>query len=199
MQTDPRVDLYIEKAAEFAQPILRHLRQVLLHADLGLEETIKWNFPNYTFNGKIICSYAAFKKHCVFGFWQGALLTDLDQLLQTDQRTAMGNLGKITHIEDLPTQETLLNYLTEAIALSQQVVAPKKAVAASYTKTSIDFPDYFPNKQLAAAFDAFSPSHRKEYILWIEGAKTQATKQRRLEKMHDQLAEKKTLNWKYEK
>ena len=42
---DSRVDAYIEKAAPFAQPILKHLRQLVHAASPQLKETIKWGFP----------------------------------------------------------------------------------------------------------------------------------------------------------
>jgi uncharacterized protein YdhG (YjbR/CyaY superfamily) len=39
---DPRVDAYIEQSAEFARPILKHLRQVIHSACPTVHETIEW-------------------------------------------------------------------------------------------------------------------------------------------------------------
>ena len=52
--TDPRVDAYIAKSAEFARPILQHLRQVVHGACPDVEETIKWGMPNFMHGGKIL-------------------------------------------------------------------------------------------------------------------------------------------------
>jgi len=69
MLRDPRVTAYIRKAAPFARPILTYLRSVIHTACPGVEERIKWSFPHFDYNGKMMCSMAAFKEHAVFGFW----------------------------------------------------------------------------------------------------------------------------------
>ena len=66
--TDPRVDEYIAKSAEFAQPILAHLRAVIHAACPEVKETIKWSMPSFDYHG-IICGFAAFKQHCALNFW----------------------------------------------------------------------------------------------------------------------------------
>ncbi|MBI1850062.1 MAG: DUF1801 domain-containing protein [Planctomycetes bacterium] len=64
---DPRVDAYIRKSAEFARPILTHLRAVIHEACPDAVETVKWSAPLYEYHG-ILCGMAAFKAHCAFGF-----------------------------------------------------------------------------------------------------------------------------------
>src|SRR5689334_12855084 len=66
--TDPRVDAFIERSAEFARPILRHLRKVVHASCPQAVETIKWGMPAFMYHG-ILCGMASFKKHCAFGFW----------------------------------------------------------------------------------------------------------------------------------
>jgi hypothetical protein len=61
--TDPRVDAYIAKSADFAQPILEHLRAVVHAACPDVEETMKWSFPHFMYKG-MMCSMASFKAHC---------------------------------------------------------------------------------------------------------------------------------------
>src|SRR6266478_219735 len=70
---DPRVDAYIKRAAPFARPILKHLRKIVHVGCPDVEETIKWQSPFFERKG-IICFMAAFKQHCVFGFWKGSLI-----------------------------------------------------------------------------------------------------------------------------
>jgi uncharacterized protein YdeI (YjbR/CyaY-like superfamily) len=55
------------------------------------------------------------------------------------------------------------------------------------------------NKPAHATFEAFSPSHRREYIEWITEAKQPATRDRRIATMLQWLAEGKSRNWKYER
>jgi hypothetical protein len=45
---DPRVDAYIAKSAEFARPILTHIRAVVHEACPLAEETLKWGHPSFT-------------------------------------------------------------------------------------------------------------------------------------------------------
>ena len=97
---DRRVDAYIKRAAPFARPILKHLRKVVHAGCPDVDETIKWNSPFFEHKG-IICFIAAFKQHCVFGFWKGALI------FGAKHKGAMGHFGRITSISDLPDGKTL--------------------------------------------------------------------------------------------
>ena len=96
---DPRVDSYIEKSAEFAQPILSHLREVVHDACPEAEETIKWGFPHFSHKG-ILCSMASFKGHCALTFWKG------EEVLGPGVASAgaMGQFGRITSLDDLPSK-----------------------------------------------------------------------------------------------
>src|SRR6202167_1038849 len=67
--TDKRIDAYIAQAPTFAQPILRHLRELVHKGCPGVNETIKWRIPFFEYQGQIICNMAAFKQRCMFGFW----------------------------------------------------------------------------------------------------------------------------------
>ena len=54
------------------------------------------------------------------------------------------------------------------------------------------------DRKAREAFEAFSPSHRREYIEWIESAKREETRTRRLQTALAQIAEGKAQNWRYE-
>ena len=68
---DPRVDAYIAKSADFAKPILSHLREVIHEGCPETEEAIKWGMPSFLYQGRILCGIAGFKQHCALGFWGG--------------------------------------------------------------------------------------------------------------------------------
>lgn len=201
MEKNPKVDAFILNAASFAQPILNHLREIIEVAEPEMEETIKWSFPNYTYKGQIICSFSAFKQHCSFGFWLGASLEDPVGILNKVGDTGMGQLGKIKSIEDLPDTEILIKYIRAAILLSEsgstKTIAREKK--ATVDLKSCDLPEIFSSyPKQAEKFDALSPSHRKEYFAWINEAKTEATRIKRIETMMEWLLEGKSRNWKYE-
>lgn len=196
---DARVDAYIEKSADFAKPVLEHLR-ALVHATCpDVEETMKWSFPHFMYGG-MLCSMASFKAHCAFGFWKGALVLD-DTSRDTE---AMGNLGRITSVRDLPPKRTLAGWIRKAMALNEAgVKAPMKRKPA-LKKPPLRVPPELVdalarNPKARATFDAFPPSHRKEYVEWVAEAKTEATREKRLETTIEWLSEGKPRHWKYQK
>lgn len=200
MQTtnDPRIDDYIEKSAEFAKPILHYIRALIHRAHPEIRETIKWGMPNFEYRG-LLCHMAAFKQHCALGFYKGSLLADPYQLLKTKE--GMGHFGKITRMEDLPPEDILIQYIKNAVQLNESGVKIQKKKAQL---PNGDLP--VPSDLLAAlemnqlakdCFANFSYSHRKEYIEWIAEAKTEATRQKRLNMTVKWLEEGKSRNWKY--
>lgn len=201
--TDERIDIYIAKAAEFALPILSHLRKLVHVACPKVEETIKWGMPCFDYNGSIMCSMASFKQHCGFSFWRADVMEDPHGVLEKVGKTSMGSLGKLTDKSDLPSDKILKEYIKEAMKLNEQKAtkaAPKKVVKVVPTDT----PEYFlkalkKNKQAMAHFEAFSPSAKKEYIQWLEDAKTDATRDKRMADAVEWISEGKTRHWKYQK
>jgi len=55
------------------------------------------------------------------------------------------------------------------------------------------------NKKALEIFKKASPSFRKEYINWITEAKTESTRNKRMEQALEWISEGKGRNWKYEK
>ena len=195
--TDPRIDEYIANAAEFAQPILQHLRAVIHEACPEVEETMKWSMPHFMYNG-ILANMAAFKQHCAFGFWKGELL-----LSEADDKgkEAMGQFGRITSVKDLPSKKALAGYVKRAMELNAEGV---KVPSRAKTKTPrpLTVPEYFAKalKAQPAAnkhFEAFSTSAKREYVDWLEEAKTETTRLRRMDQAIEWIAEGKPRNWKY--
>src|SRR5215471_14351950 len=120
---DKRIDAYIAKSADFAQPILRELRETVHEGCPEVEETIKWGFPNFTYKG-ILCGMASFKQHCAFGFWKGSLVIDGND----NNVDAMGQFGRITSLKDLPPRRMLLAYVKKARQLNHDgIKVPRKS------------------------------------------------------------------------
>lgn len=194
MKTDPRVDAYIARQADFARPILEHLRDILREACPDCEETLKWSMPSFLYKGKILAGFAAFKAHATFGYWN-------DSMLQQEEknRSAMGQFGRLTSIEDLPDRAKLIDLTRQSMALIDSGAKPPRATAkkAAFTvpqdmRAAIDG-----NAAAKATFDGFPPSAQREYVEWITEAKTDATRGKRLAQAVEWLAEGKRRHWKY--
>ncbi len=199
---DPRVDAYISKSQPFAKPILEHLRELVHKACPDVEETIKWSFASFDYKGPY-CSMAAFKHHCTFGFWKAALMKDKKLMSNAKSETAMGHLGRIASLKDLPSDKILISYLKEAAKLNADgIKLPKKKV--SHENKVLVVPNYFTKelkkkKKAFETFNNFSYSHRKEYVEWITEAKTDETRNKRIATTLEWLSEGKSRNWKYAK
>ena len=199
--TDSRIDAYIENAQSFAKPILIHLREIIHETCPDVEEGRKWSFPHFMYKGKILCAFTAFKQHCGFGFWLEKEMKTITELTKDAERTGMFTLGKIRSIEDLPSKVLLKTAIQEAMELTDMGVTLKKAAAE---KKETEIPAYFSealneNVEAKKVFENASPSFRKEYIMWITDAKTESTRNKRIEQALEWLSEGKGRNWKYEK
>lgn len=199
---DPRIDAYIAKSAAFARPILTHLRALVHQGCPDAGETIKWGMPFFTRGDRILGMMAAFKAHCAFGFWH----KDMKTLVATDEAKAgeaMGILGRITSLQDLPADKVMLGYIRQAVKLDESgAPARPQSVAKGKTK-ALAVPDDLAaalrkNKKAAAVFAEFSPSKRKDYIEWLIEAKREATRAKRLATAVEWITEGKARNWKYE-
>lgn len=198
---DPRIDTYIANSADFARPILTHLREVVHAACPTVEETMKWNFPHFMYEG-ILCSMASFKQHCAFGFWNRTLVVG-----EHDGGTgeAMGQFGRITTLADLPSKTIITGYIKKAMRLNESGVTPlARRKPATKVSKAVAIPDDLEsalrkNKAAQAAFAAFSPSAKREYVEWLTEAKRDETRKRRLATAIEWIAEGKQRNWKYMK
>jgi len=195
---NPSVDAYIAKSAEFARPILMHIRKLVHTACREVEEELKWGHPFFLYKGPL-CMMPAFKQHCKFGFWGWKLVQA--KIRETDKSANLNSLDKITSLSDLPPDHVLRNYVEAAISLKDAGV---KAPAKPKAKTELVVPDCLKvalkkNKAGWDNFENFSHSHKKEYIEWINQAKQEATRNRRLAAAVKMIAEAKSWHWKYRK
>jgi len=193
---DPRVDAYIEKSAEFAKPILVHIRKLVHKACPEAVETMKWSMPHFDHKG-MLCGMASFKQHCTLGFWKQSLLEN-DAF--PAQKTAMGSFGRITSISDLPPDDVIVGLVRQAAELNEKGVKVEKKPSV---KKDLVVPDYLnaalkKNKTARETFENFPYSCKKEYVEWIAEAKTDATREKRLATTLEWLSEGKRRNWKYE-
>ncbi len=200
----PKVDRYIASAAPFAQPILTHIRELVHKALPDIEEDIKWSMPFFIHRGLMLGNMAAFKQHCSFGLWGREAAASLreDGLYS---RTGMGVLGKLSSVQELPSDREFIKYIRSAAAeidtgaRTQNYSRPKNttpkpppeippALAAALKK----------NKAAASEFAAMPPGCQREYCEWISEAKRDETRDKRVATAVEWISEGKRRNWKYE-
>lgn len=151
--------------------------------------------PSFVHAGGILCHMAAFKQHVAFGFWKHALVMGEDS-----QQEGMGSLGKLRGSDDLPPRKQLVAWIRKAARLNEQGI---KTPAVRKRRASKPMPKLPPELELIkhakarATFEAFAPSHRREYIEWITEAKRAETRERRLAQTLEWPAKGKPRNWKY--
>jgi len=195
------IDSYISKAADFAKPILIHIRDLVHAACPEVEEKMKWSFPHFDYKGEMMCSMAAFKQHAVFGFWKAALMKDPVLVETAKSEVAMGHSGRLTSLKDLPPDKKMTAWIKEAMKLNDDgIKLPSKPKAVE--KKELVVPELLQkalakNKKATQVFNAFSYSHKKEYIEWITEAKTEATRDKRIASAIEMMLEGKSKNWKY--
>jgi uncharacterized protein YdeI (YjbR/CyaY-like superfamily) len=193
---DPKVDAYIAKSKPFAQPILKHLRKVILATSPEITETTKWSAPSYEYKG-LLCGFAGFKEHAIFGFWKHELVVG------TGRDGSGGSFGHLKTIADLPSEAKLKAMIKKAMKLNDDGVAAPHMVNRKKHKPlpmPADLKTALSRDSKAKThFEAFSPSAQREYIEWITGAKAAETREKRLLTAIEWIAEGKRRNWKYER
>ncbi|HET9352551.1 MAG TPA: YdeI/OmpD-associated family protein [Sphingomicrobium sp.] len=196
MSRDPRIDAYIAKAAPFAQPILNHVRERVHAAAPEAEETLKWSMPSFTIGGKILIGMAAFKQHAALNFWRGQELKGAEA-----SRDAMGQLGKLTSVDDLPSDTELDALIRQAAELAKAAPAPRKVKHEPKPPAELhpQFAEALAaNPKAKTTLDNFPPSARREYLDWIADAKQESTRAKRIADAVQWLSEGKRRHWKYE-
>jgi uncharacterized protein YdeI (YjbR/CyaY-like superfamily) len=193
---DPRVDAYIAKQADFAKPILEHIRDVVHAACPDVEEDIKWGSPFFMYHGPL-AHMPAFKEHCRFGFWKGKLVVGGD----SDDEEMAGPFGRLKSVKDLPSKKEMTAYIRKAMKLNEEGIGKVKAKKA---RPELPVPPELTaalakNKKARANFEAFSPSHRRDYSEWIGEAKREETRTARVKQAVEWIAEGRSRNWKYER
>ena len=195
-----RLDAYIEKAQPFAKPILKHLRSLVHKANPLVQETIKWSFASFDYKGPFV-SMASFKQHVAFGFWKYKLIKDPKNYLgvrSNEGGEAMGNMGRITSLKDLPPDNVLIDFIKQAKKLNDEGVKlppkPKKVHAG------LKVPLYFTaalkkNKKAQTHFENFSPSEKRDYVEWITEAKSDETRDSRMKLAIEWMSEGKRRNF----
>ena len=129
-------------------------------------------------------------------------MNDKAKVMSVNDRGAMGNFECITSLSDLPSDKILLSYIREAMSLNEgdvKMVRKKKAPAKDVAIPSDLVKALKTDSKARGTFENFSHSHKREYVEWIEEAKTDITRQKRIVTAIEWMADGKSKNWKYMK
>jgi uncharacterized protein YdeI (YjbR/CyaY-like superfamily) len=195
MKKPSSVDEYIKDHSKFSEALT--LLRSIINSTTELEETIKWNAPIYSLNGKNIIGLGAHKNHFGIWFFNGVFLKDEHNLLLTAQEKTKGlRQMRFESILDI-NKNVVLTYVKEAIE-NQKL---GKEIKPEKTKTVI-IPEALKSalkidKEYNNSFNTLTPYKQKEYCEFIETAKREATIVSRLEKIKPMILNGIGLNDKY--
>ena len=157
---------------------------------------MKWSSPAFTLDGKILLMMAAFKEHAAINFWRG-------QEIRGDKANAnaMGQFGKMTSLEDLPSDAEFDGLVRKAAELAGSAPTPRKAKHSPKPPPRLH-PQFAAALDKApkvkATLDGFPPSAQRDYLEWIADAKQEATRAKRIATAIEWLSEGKRRHWKYQ-
>ncbi|SNR72583.1 YdeI family protein [Flavobacterium sp. ov086] len=196
-----KVDEYIFKMADFAKPILTHLRQIIFETCPDVEEDIKWGIPHYAYKGDHLVMMAGFKQHCSFSLYKAELMKD--KMIQESVKAGkkFGYMDKVKDLSELPDKKILAAYFKEAMELNSSGISKPKVVKE---KVEVAAPKEFiealeQDKIAFSIYESKSPSFRKNYIIWIADAKTDETRQKRITQSLEWIREGKDRFWQSKK
>ncbi len=174
------------------------LRKLALQT--GLAETYKWNFPTYTLAGKNVLAICKFKKHFGIWFFNGVFLEDKNTVLENAQegKTQAMRHWRFYNNEDIDVK-FVLAYMNEAVENQKngKVFKPNKNQEKQIVVSQLLLEALEQQSLIKSAFDKLSSSKQSAYAAYIEDAKQESTKQRRLKKILPMIANGLGLNDKY--
>lgn len=127
-------------------------------------------------------------------------MKDKSLLAKARTEEAMGHLGKITGMKDLPNEKKLLAWLMDAVKLNEvnmKLPVQQKQdngtfiIHLEFKKGLRKYPEAGKN------FHSMSDSHKKEYTNWINEARRDETRKKRIDLAIEWLLQGKNMNWKY--
>lgn len=195
MKAAKTVDEFILQEKTWQEELIK-LRKIALKA--GLSETIKWGGPVYVHNGKNIIGIAPFKNYVALWFYQGALLKDEKKKLINAQEgiTKALRQWRFNSMDEID-ENLILEYINESVQNLEKgniIKAEKKPDFVIPAELESEFSK---NEELLKNFYTLSSYKQREYVEYIEEAKREETKLKRLEKIIPIILDGRGLNDKY--
>ncbi len=195
MKKSATPEAYIESHSQWKNE-LEKLRSIMLRT--GLDETIKWGAPVYTWNKKNIVGLGAFQSYVSIWFFQGVFLKDPKKVLVNAQEGKTKGLRqwRFSATEEIE-EKTILEYVAEAIQNQKEgkEIKPQKSTRLVLPE---ELANYLANhREAASAFEQFTPGKKREFSEYINEAKREATRMKRLDKIVPMILQGQGLNDRY--
>lgn len=165
-----------------------------------LKKEFKWGTDVYTYNGKNVIAWGGFKNFFSLWFYNGVFLKDKEQVLvnASEGKTKALRQWRFEDVSEMD-EKKILAYINESIQAIKdgKKIKPAKfeaMEASGLLKTALDA-----DNKLSDAFNKLTPGKQKEYIIYIDEAKQEATKLSRIEKIKPLILDGKGLNDKYKR
>lgn len=163
-----------------------------------LVKTVKWGVDVYTHKGKNVIGLTGFRDYFALWFYNGVFLKDKHHLLVNAQegKTKALRQWRFYSMEDV-NEELILEYIEEAVKNEEagKVWKPEKTRPLQIPE---DMASVFSrDKKLKDAFASLTPYKQKEYSQYIEEAKREDTRLKRLEKIKPMILKGVGLNDQY--
>ncbi len=186
-----QINQYIAENPEWQRKLLVRLRQLIHSTDAEVEETWKWNSPHFDHQG-IMIGLQAFKEHVAVWFHKGSLIKDPKKLFEKlPKGEEKGMRSYKLHEGDALNEAAFVDLVKQAVALN---VKGTKLTDAKPAKKALVLPEdlgsvLHKDPTAWANWEAFSYSHKKEYIEWVTDAKQEETRKRRIAQALEKIRE----------
>jgi uncharacterized protein YdhG (YjbR/CyaY superfamily) len=180
------VDEYLEALTERDRNVLQKLRKAIKAAAPEAEETISYRMPTFKYHGMLV-SFAAFKDHLsLFVMSPSVMKAHAEELQGYDT-----SKGTIRFTTEKPPPVPPVKKLVKARVEENLSLREKGYRRRSTKRVRHPMPDYvereLEGRGLMDAYKQPPPYQRNDYVGWITTARQEATRQRRLEQMLEEL------------
>lgn len=167
---------------------------------MPLEKTIKWGSEVFTWNGKNVVSYGGFKNYFALWFYNGVFLSDPNKVLINAQEGVTRSLRqwRFQSLEELD-EVSISEYILEAIEVEKKGLKHKPERFKPLPMPQMLTEALSNDPGLQEAYGKLSPGKQKEYIQYLNEARQETTKFKRLEKIVPMIAAGFGLNDRYKK
>jgi uncharacterized protein YdeI (YjbR/CyaY-like superfamily) len=186
---NPDVDAYLARSTLWPAEIAA-LRPLLLAT--GLDERLKWGKPCYCDGTGNIAIVQEMTSFLALMFFNGAVLADPDGVLERqgpNSRSARRITFRSVHdVERLAP--TVAAYVAEAVTAERAGLRVEPATHELCVELAERLAS---DAGLAEAFDGLTPGRRREYDIFVSGAKRPATREARIDRITPRILEGKGL------
>ena len=191
MQPQEQINSFIAEQPEWQRRMMVRLRQLVHAADPEVEEVWRASTPAFDHDGPMV-SLHAFKTCVSVWFHKGALLKDphgLFKLSEKDEERAVRKF-KVNEGETI-NEKAFQDLVKQAVKLNE---AGLKAVEPKVAKKEVALPAEMESclrrdEEAWEHWERFSPSHKKEYVEWVNDARKDETRKRRIAQALEMIRE----------